>query len=70
MVVVPYHVYHSVKGYNIIKKEKEIYNTGHLMRVFRGAQGPPPPLEFEKQKQKKRSSQQILSYFTYILLPF
>ena len=30
-----------------------------------------PPLEIEKQKNiKKRSSEQILSYFTYILLLF
>ena len=29
---------------------------------------PPPPLEIEK--QKKRTSEQILSYFTYILLLF
>ena len=37
-------------------------------RVSRGGgpKGPgPPPLEIEKQ-QKKRSSEQILSYFTYI----
>ena len=33
-----------------------------------GPRGLPPPLEIEK--QKKRSSEQILSYFTYILLLF
>ena len=38
-------------------------------RVSRGeGPAPPPPLEIEK--QKKRSSEQILSYFTYILLLF
>ena len=35
----------------------------------RGLGLPPPPLEIEKPK-KKRSSEQILSYFTYILLLF
>ena len=42
-----------------------------------GAQGAwAPPLEIEKQKKKKKkkkkkgSSEQILSYFTYILLLF
>ena len=41
-----------------------------------GPKGPgPPPLEIEKQKKKKKKkkkklSEQILSYFTYILLLF
>ena len=39
------------------------------VRVQGGGQGPPPPLEIEKQK-KNRSSEQILSNFTYILLLF
>ena len=37
----------------------------------KGPAPPPPPLEIENQKQKqKKSSEQILSYFTYILLLF
>ena len=46
------------------------FQQGRQARVQGGAQGAcPPPLEIEKQT-KKRSSEQILSYFTYILLLF
>ena len=54
-----------------------LFNSVHTTyrRVSRGVGGPrglAPPLEIEKQKKKKkkRSSEQILSYSTYILLLF
>ena len=62
------HVYTVLTTIKMIAKENTVSNC-MSWGVSRGGKGPaPPPLEIEK--QKKRSSEQILSYFTYILLLF
>ena len=68
----PCDIAHCVMSSLTIQKIVLEYNVSINLarRVSRGGgQGTWPPLEVEKQT-KKRSFEQILSYFTYVLLLF
>ena len=59
------------KDMTVVTYHSRYILTAAYPKTIPGA--PPPPIEIEKQKKKKKkkgSSEQILSYFSYILLLF
>ena len=51
------------------KSLRRVWNISDVQARVQG-EWPGPPLPLEIEKQKKKSSEQILSYFTYVLLLF